>query len=422
MRKSLNFFVKKSVGLSLFILSYLFSFLPYSWITLLGKGLGSIFYYTYPKFRKRILSNLSLAKSLKLNEGELLFLAKKSLQSVCISLLEFPKLYHEKSIQTLAHCENKEIAESIIAKGKGVIFFCAHQANWELFFLEGNSRMPGTAIGRPIKNNFLYDFILKVRTRFGGEIITPKSAMIEGVKALKNGKFLGIVGDQGMPESHFCSTFLGVNAYSTTAPALLAYKTNSPIIVATMKRNQGRYIISYSDPIIPDLKNSLREEVEKMTFKSLEILESSILQNPEEWLWLHNRFKQEPAKLVCYAYRHDTILIALDSFKEFDKKAIKKIYPKAFLYFYTFDPTDALEENDLYIDKKNPLPKDYRFKFVINLTSHKRLTTHFKKLSALKSLNITDLENHLKKEGIKKPLFMHEKLIYTLARNPSEIL
>lgn len=401
---------------------FLFDHLSYSFIQKLGYLLGSLLYYGFAKYRKRVLSNLSLAKDLNLNEKDLKKTAIASLRSLATAFLEFPKFYHEKEIQNIAYCKNPEVAKKFIDQGQGVIFFCAHQANWELFFLEGCSRMPGVAIGRKQNDQTFYDFVLKVRTRFGGKIIEPKNAMKEGVKALKEGKFLGIVGDQGMPESAFQSNFLGAIAHSTTAPALLSFKTQSPMIVAMMTRKEGRYEITYSEPLIPDYTKPLKEEVHRLTIASLNLLEESIKKNPSEWLWIHNRFKLETAQNVFYPFRHDTILIAVNSMKKIRQDLIKTLYPKASIYYYSLDLTDLENETIKVINSNLSLPKDYRFKFVINLTEMKKISLHFKKLAAIKVLNCSNLDQIIKKRGFGLPKQFDEKIILALARNPLEIL
>ncbi|WP_442975472.1 lysophospholipid acyltransferase family protein, partial [Salmonella enterica] len=96
-----------------------------------------------------------------------------------------------KNIAKVARCENSEKADELMANGKPVIFFCGHQSNWEILFLEGTSRMPGVAIGRPIKNEVLYRWITAMREKFGGKMIAPKNAAREGLRGLKRGAFLG---------------------------------------------------------------------------------------------------------------------------------------------------------------------------------------------------------------------------------------
>jgi KDO2-lipid IV(A) lauroyltransferase len=280
-------------------------FLSYRQIHALGKFLGTISYYLIPKFRKRALSNLALALSLE--EATLIKTAKESMQNLCINCLEYPKLSWEKKISRVASCENPQQAAELIAQGQGVIFFCGHQSNWEILFLEGTSRMPGVAIGRPIKNRFLYHWILSIRQKYGGKIVPPQNAIREGLRALKKGCFLGIVGDQGMPDSGFRSLFFRKPAWSSPIPAILSYRTNSPLIVATTHRQQGKYLIHYSDPIWPRLDNSLESESERLMKTALSLLEESIKKSPGEWLWQHNRWKQQTLKRVKRRFRQETL-------------------------------------------------------------------------------------------------------------------
>lgn len=387
----------------------------------MGNYLGLCLYWLSSRYRKRILSNLSLASRLSFDEPSLHSMAKKVLQSMARAFLEFPKLLFEKDLQRIVTCENPEVALGLIERGQGVVFFCAHQANWELFFLDGTSRMPGVAIGKQQKNRELYEFVLKVRERFGGTIISPKQTMSEGVKAIKEGKFLGIVGDQGLPESSFSSDFLGAKAYSTTAPALICYRTGAPLIVATMTRSQDRYRITYSDPIYPNLDAPLKAEVHRLTSESLKILEDSILQHPQEWLWVHNRFKLDTCQHVCHPFHFDTVLVIVESMTTIRTHMLLAIYPKARLFFYSCDPADRSNPAVEVIDPYTFHKKEYRFKCVINLTKHQRLSKHFMQLAAQKVLESPDLDRLIKKRGLSPRALPDEKILFAIARNPQPI-
>ena len=362
--------------------------LPSNFVNSLGKWLGRALYYLLPKFRKRALSNLALATDLNLSNKEIPALAKLSFENLATTLLEYGKLCVCKNLDFVT-CENHHKAEQILKGGKGVIFFCAHQANWEILFLEGASRMPGVAIGRPIKNKLLYQWITTIRERFGGTIIAPKDAIKEGLRALKQGKFLGIVGDQGMPESNFSTNFLGRRAYTSPVPALLAYKTGCPIIFAeTVRLQNGNYKIRYNDPIYADTSKPKGEEVFTLMSKVLSQLELSIKRHPDQWMWQHNRWKQETPAEVFYAYRYDSILIILP--KHFDPeipKLLRAIYPRVFITALAPSKVEKIE-TILYTDE--PLIDDYRFKLVFNFTDFP-VARHYLKFSAHKVLSISDL-------------------------------
>ena len=168
-----------------------------------------------------------------------------------------PRFGRETDFSRVIQCENPETADELYRQGQGIIFFCGHLSNWEALFLDGTRRMRGIAIGKSIKNKRLYRWIVSIREKNGGKIIAPRNAVKEGLRVLRKGVFMGIVGDQGMPDSGYSFPFLGRRAWTTTAPALLAYKTHCPIIVATTRRVKGGYRIRYSDPIWPNLEESL---------------------------------------------------------------------------------------------------------------------------------------------------------------------
>ena len=384
------------------IITFPFSVLPYTVIHKIGNALGLISFYLLKSFRKRALSNIALASDLKLDSKKIKSIAIGSFQNLMITCLEYAKLSREKDIHKIACCKNPEEAKKIMQDGKGVIFFCGHQANWEILFLEGTSRMPGVAIGKPVKNTFLYNWVLSIRQKFGGTIITPKNAIKEGLKALRHGKFLGIVGDQGMPDSGFCSPFLGRMAWTSPVPAILSYRTARPIIVAMTLRENGKYIITYSDPIWPDLSSSMENEIPRLMGKALGYLEKSIIEHPEQWLWQHNRWKQQLPGILSRTFRHDSLCVILPNKRSHFEKvvaalpAFRTLFPLEHLSFfapssYRQELSAVKEDIYWYEGQDELLLDDYRFKLVFNFSSNKKVKRHFTRRSAFHVLSYKDL-------------------------------
>jgi Kdo2-lipid IVA lauroyltransferase/acyltransferase len=399
-----NLFHLLSYGILRFLLFPL-SLLPYFALHKVGEKLGIAFFYLLPKYRKRILSNLALATDLSIKNKDLPFLAKRALGSLIITCLEYGKLSREKNISHLASCINPTKAADLLSEGKGLIFFCGHQANWELFFLEGTLRMPGVAIGQPVKNPYLYRWVLRIREKFGGKIITPSQAVKEGLRALKQGKFLGIVGDQAMPESGFYAPFLGRPAFTSTLPALLSYRSGRPILTATMTRKDGSYHICYSDPIWPELNKSAEEEIPRLMKEVLKPLEDSIKLLPTQWLWSHNRWKQQKPGKLKKLYRQDAIAIILPKEKPLWEKlsaelhSFRTYYPRELLAFFTPYPLSEnlqQEEIHLYQEYEDIKIEDFRFKLLFNLTAEKSLNKHFLKLSVIHAVTLKELEQRAK--------------------------
>ena len=391
------------------------SFFPYSWIKFLGKWLGLLSYYLITPYRKRALSNLKLAKTLSLSDEEILKCAKESFQTLMTLCLEFPKLAKEKVMKNIAICENKELADQIISQGKGIIFFLGHQSSWEVVLLETTSRIKGVAIGKPIRNLPLYRWIVSVREKFGTRILLPKNAIKEGMRALKSGLSLGIVGDQAMPESGHAFPFFGMKAWTSPAPALLSYKTNSPIIVITTRRKKNHYHLRYSDPLWPDQNASLASETERLMTSTLSILEKSIREKPGEYLWQHNRWKQDPHSTLKKRFKKDCLAIILPEKKEeyeFLKphlSTFRSLYPKSFISLFSpfTEPLIPDAEHIPFSHEQDLLVHDYRFKLVFNFSSFKKVRNHFLRQSAFEVLTFKDIQ----KEGD-----FSERLIRLLCR------
>jgi KDO2-lipid IV(A) lauroyltransferase len=364
-------------------------FIPYPAVHALGRFLGRCMYYAIPKFRKRALSNLALATDLRLSNSEIVEKAKQSFENLMTTALEYAKLSKEKNIHRVAVCENPDEAKKLMETGNSPIFFCAHQANWEILFLEGTSRMKGVAIGRPIKNRFLYNWIVAMRQQYGGKIVQPREAVKEGLRGLKQGAFLGIVGDQGMPDSGFSSPFFGRRAWTSPLPALLSYKTGHPLFFAAVRRENGKYFIHYSDPIFPDTQLPMDQEVDRMMKRVLHLLEESIRRNIGQWLWQHNRWKQQTPKRLKRRFRHESILIILPrDGKILDHLAVfREIYPFEFITLLAPPELRAkslIEDSELltYQKPEEMLLDDFRFKLVFNFTGNCNVARHYKKLSA----------------------------------------
>jgi len=385
-----------------------FLFWPVRWLSFplihkLGAFLGRLLFYSSSKFRKRALSNLALASDLKLHQDALYSIAKQSLENLMITCLEYFKFASVKQVAPTVRCENPEVAADLMKQGKPVIFFCGHQANWEVLFLEGTSRMPGVAIGRPVKNDILYQWLLSIREKFGGKMISPRNAAREGLRALKQGSFLGIVGDQGMPDSGFSSSFLGRSAWTSPLPAILSHRTGSPIIVATTRRVDGKYLIHYSDPIWPNKTAPLDQEIDRMMKQALHFLQESIKQEPGQWLWSHNRWKQQLPGKIKRLYRQESLCIILPDERQLFEQlnaqlgTFRKIYPLEFIFCKVprrfadlCTVKDAVVEP--YDTVNDLLNIDLRFKLVFNLTSFSCLHSHYKKCAAFAVLDIKELQ------------------------------
>jgi Kdo2-lipid IVA lauroyltransferase/acyltransferase len=355
----------------------------------LAQMLSPICYRFITKYRKRALSNLKLAKELNLNDKQIEEIAKKSLFHLLLTALEYAKLYRIQSIASFCKCLNSHDTDALLDKHQGVIFFCGHQSNWELLFLDATSRHQGVCIGKPQKNKKLYDLVLSIREKFKGKVIAPKDAYKGCMKALKKGELVGVVGDQGMPESSFIYECLGRKAHMTTLPALLSLRSGCPIYVATIARGYGSYEISYTGPIGKGL-----EDVNLITLESLKVLDESIKKHPEQYMWQHNRWKIPYAPLIPKRLRHDAILCVLPELSHNlidDLILLKQTYEGA--YFIILKPDTlqlSIEFDEIisYKSKKDCFIKHYGPKLLFDYVGIEGLEKHFMKQALFRYVKI----------------------------------
>lgn len=392
---------------------------PFSYknIYKIGTALGSLAFILHRTFRKKAMTSLAIAYGESLSEKERRNIARRSFQNLMITCLEFFRLKKSRhKIHEIVHIKNNPNVVKLLDEGQAVIFLSAHQANWEIPFLALTEKWPGIAIGRPISNPYLYKYVMSVREMHGGKIIMPKEATRSGIAALKEGKFLGIVGDQAYPTSSYSYPLLGTRAFTAATPALLAYRTHCPIVVGSCRRIKGHYIVSGSDPIWPDQTKTLREEMPRMMDLAMDFMEKSIKQYPQQWMWVHDRYKQIGINYIKRKYRYSFILIILpaDGQKYLEGvKAIKALYNTAFITLFIpegmkIDLPDMTiksyaKESDLFV-------RDWRYQLLFDFYNSKRLQRHYKRLGLFAALDLKKMEE-IAKDGKTLPEIIKKTVV-----------
>lgn len=376
------------------IVSAIARFLPYPVFYYSGKFIGWAGYYLFPSHRKRTLNNLSVAELLSLSEEEKKKIAIGSFQNLAITSLDYFYLSAQpERFKKLITCENPEVLDDLLKQGQGAVLLAAHQANWELPFLDLTLTRRGVAVGRPLKNKRLYQWVLALREAYLGQIVPPQKAISHGESVIKRGDFFIFVGDQALPESSYSYPLFGTRAWTSSAPALLAYKTGVPLVVIHIIRRGQHYSYLFSDPIYPNLENNFKDEVIAMMDCAMSLIESSIAAHLDQWLWQHNRWKQQADNPLPTAFRHDFILIILppEPLEHIEKvKKILEHYPRGFITFAAPEPFKdqlplAWQEQLILYQKPEALVnyKDPKLQLILSLYPSKLLKKHFLESGAL---------------------------------------
>lgn len=184
-------------------------------------------------------------------------------------------------------------------------------------------------------------------------------------------------------------------------PALLAYKTNTPLIVATTIRKKHKYYITYSEPLYPNVNAPKEEEVKRLMDSALALFEEGIKKCPEQWLWIHNRWKQQTLKAIRRNLRHDAIAIFLPENETLVQNVslFRSLYPTEHITLFVPDQLQNMVKLDAeicpYTHLEEVIKDDLRFKLIFNFTKNKKIEPYYKKRSALRVLHLDAIDQTL---------------------------
>ena len=207
-----------------------------------------------------------------------------------MTFIEYIFLNYFKSQNSHVDIIGEEILANIIKKNKPVIFISGHFANYELMSMEITKRNINLAtIYRPLNNFFLNPFMEYLRKKYvcKNQIKKGINGVREAIDYIKRKHSIALMIDQRVSEGEMIN-FFDKAALTTTLPAQLALKYDLEIIPVFIERTKyKRFKIEFKNEINgKNFKNKM-----ELTKKLNEILEKMIVQNPNQWIWTHDRWK-----------------------------------------------------------------------------------------------------------------------------------
>jgi KDO2-lipid IV(A) lauroyltransferase len=265
-----------------------------------GIGLGQLVYLLHGKLRRVGMRNLQLAfpqksahERRRILRGEFTSLGRQ-LAEVCL----FPSYTRENVTKIVVYdgFENFERAE---ARGKGVIYLTAHLGGWELSaFSHSIQGHPLHVVMRSMDNPFLDRFITHLRTMHGNRAVDKDNFVRGLLSAMKAGETVGILMDTNMtpPQGVFVD-FFGIPACTASGLARIALRTDAAVVpgFTIWDRELRKYRLRF-DPAL-DLIRTGDEEADIVANTALftKVIEQYVRRYPDQWLWVHRRWKTRPA-------------------------------------------------------------------------------------------------------------------------------
>ena len=273
--------------------------LPSSLAYRAGGALGLGAFRVDRRHRNVTLENIRMAYHGKLGEEDVAALGREVFRHLGWTVVDICRLHRitPRTVSRYITVEGYDNVERIQAQGRGVIFAPLHLGCWEVLPIATALRgSPAASLARPLDNPYL-DFLLnRLRTRWGGEVVSKRNALPELLKILRRAGSVAILIDQNVArEEGVFVEFFGRPACTTVTPVLLALRTGAALVpVAAVRAGRERHRIVVS-PEVPLVKSGdLTQDLQVNTGALSRVLEEIIRQNPEQWFWVHRRWKTRP--------------------------------------------------------------------------------------------------------------------------------
>ncbi|MGO8794020.1 MAG: lysophospholipid acyltransferase family protein [Candidatus Sulfotelmatobacter sp.] len=264
-----------------------------------GIALGWIVYLLHARLRQVGMRNLALAfpektksERARILRGEFASLGRQ-LAEVC----HFPQYTRENVDQVVVY-DGFENFERARARGKGVLLFAGHFGGWEIssFVLSLHGHWMHVLM-RGMDNEYLGRLILHYRTMHGNKAVDKDESVRSLLSAMKNGETVGMLIDTNMtPPQGIFVDFFNVPACTAGGLARIALRTNAAVVptFTIWDEKLKKYRLRF-DPAVELVRTGdLAADIKANTQKFTKVIEDYVRRYPEQWLWVHRRWKTRP--------------------------------------------------------------------------------------------------------------------------------
>jgi len=285
------------------------SALPLRLLFILGEFLGFCAWLILPGYRRLANRNVSIAFGKEKKPRELRRLVRRHFQRLGANLLCSVKLMSMPLDKMAAQIEteNLDAIHRELRAGRPVVLVLSHLANWELFahiLPKFIGYVRNSTIYQKLGNRFIDEHVRRVRGRAGVEMFDRKEGFEEAIKLLRGGGAIGILSDQHAGDHGLWVPFFGRLASTSPLPALLAKRTGAALVgVGIYTHGRARWRIVVSAPL-----EGKRESVGSLIARTNEVIEKQIRQAPEDWFWVHNRWKTPKPNFLLAGYKRGVYL------------------------------------------------------------------------------------------------------------------
>ncbi len=282
---------------ALWPLGTLLAYLPVPIGLWVGRRLGDLAWSAVPRRRAVVVDNLTRALGAERSPAELVDIGRRCFQHLGMTVVESCTFLFRSPAVLLSRLEVRgaEHLAAAMAGGRGLLFLTAHYGNWELLAAShALERWPLSVMVRPLDSALLDPLIERLRLRCGAEIISKRDGLRGALDALRRERMVGILLDQNSTHREgVFAPFFGIPASTNRGLAVIALRTGAPVVPVFIRRLPGgRHVVQAEPPIPPPADG----DPVAFTAAFNRAIELAIRQAPEQWFWLHRRWKTRPVE------------------------------------------------------------------------------------------------------------------------------
>ncbi|TDU70979.1 lipopolysaccharide heptosyltransferase II [Prosthecobacter fusiformis] len=280
--------------------------LPLALVWYLGRILGSIGFYLAPKYRRLAKHNLRIAFGSQRTEHWIHHTAKAHFQSLFSNILCGFKLPMMKTadVERRVTVEGNEYNHEAMAQNKPILYMVAHLSCWEVITqvpqLFAFGRTPA-AVYQPLRNPFLNALLIRRRRLQGFTLFNRQDGFNGPMKHMKEGGCLGILVDQHAGDHGIWCPLFDRLASTTPIAAMMTHRARGVLVpVAIYDDGPGRWRMVFGAPVET---GESKQTVEGLTLAMNQRLEKMVRRQPENWFWVHNRWKLPKPRFLLKPYK-----------------------------------------------------------------------------------------------------------------------
>jgi KDO2-lipid IV(A) lauroyltransferase len=214
-----------------------------------------------------------------------------------VTLVHLPRRFYPSTWKRYFHMPQAQVLLAALLSGRPVLLLTGHFGNWELGgYVLGVLGFRAWVVARPLDNPFLDRYLRGFRQRHGQTVLAKRGEFDRMQEVLEQGGLMATLGDQDAGQRGLFVDFFNRPASTHKAIALMALEYAVPIVVMGIARvgEPMQHHLLVADVVLPEEYAGRPDAVKALTQRCTTALEQLVRQYPEQYLWLHRRWKHQP--------------------------------------------------------------------------------------------------------------------------------